>query len=230
LLVDYFLKEQSREAKGALSGRARAAEKVAELLKLVANPFEFDLLARKAADLLGVGEDTLRKAVRAGSRPMRGERRIEVVKDAPRLDATLEAELGLVAIVLLHPSLRAEISEMCSPELFSDAALATIFMEACALGELATGFDEFIGERLSKEQQGRIAELAVGPLVDDPASARKLAEDYVSALSRRQTRREVDELKRAAVSASDQTSSGGEAVASVQALIELKKRGQRNAS
>ena len=58
LLVDYFLKEQAREAKGSLAGRARGAEKVADLLKLVANPFEFDLLARKAAELLGVGEDT----------------------------------------------------------------------------------------------------------------------------------------------------------------------------
>src|SRR3984957_1064744 len=85
LLVDYFLKEQAREAKGSLSGRARAAEKVAELLKLVGNPFEFDLLARKAAEMLGVGEDTLRKAVRAGgSRAMRGERRIEIVKVPPR--------------------------------------------------------------------------------------------------------------------------------------------------
>src|SRR5271166_3167478 len=106
LLVDYFLKEQSREAKGSLEGRARAAEKVTELLKLVGNPFEFDLLARKAADLLGVGEDTLRKAARGGSRTMRGERRIEMVQQPPRLDATAEAELGLVAIALLHPAIR----------------------------------------------------------------------------------------------------------------------------
>jgi DNA primase len=231
LLVDYFLKEQSREAKGSLSGRARAAEQVAELLKLVGNPFEFDLLARKAAEMLGVGEDTLRKAVRSGgSRSMRGERRIEIVKVPPRLDATTEAELGLVAIVLLHPALRAEIGELCSPDLFSDAALATIFAEACALGEAETGFDEFIGERLSEEQQARIAALAVGALVDDPVSARKLAEDYSFALSRRQTRREVDELKRAANSPSDPGSTDGDAVASVQALIELKKRKRSNAS
>ncbi len=232
LLVDYFLKEQSREAKDSLAGRARAAEKVADLLKLVANPFEFDLLARKASDLLGVGEDTLRKAARGSSRTMRGERRIEVVKQPPRLDATAEAELGLLAIALLHPAMRKDVHEFCSSELFSDAALATIFEEVCALGEAEAGFEEFIGERLSEEQQGRIAELAVGALVDDPASARKLAGDYVAALGHRQMRREVDQLKRATSSSGD-GGSDGEAVANVQAVIELRKRderGRRNAS
>jgi hypothetical protein len=57
-----------------------------------------------------------------------------------------------------------------------------------------------------------------------------LAEDYSFALSRRQTRREVDELKRAANSPSDPGSTDGDAVASVQALIELKKRKRSNAS
>ncbi len=227
LLVDYFLKEQAREAKGSLAGRARAAEKVAELLKLVANPFEFDLLARKAAEMLGVGEDTLRKAARGNSRPARGERRIEMVQQPARLDATAEAELGLVAIALLHPALRMEIRDLCSPELFSDAALATIFAEVCALGEAEASFEEFIGERLPEEQQGRIAELAVGALVDDPVSARKLAGDYAAALGRRQMRREVDQLKRATTASVGPGQSDDDAVANVQAVIELKKRDER---
>jgi DNA primase len=227
LLVDYFLKEQAREAKGSVAGRARAAEKVADLLKLVANPFEFDLLARKAAEMLGVGEDTLRKAARGISRTMRGERRIEMVKAPARLDAAVECELGLVAIALLHPTLRKEIHELCSSELFADAALATVFEEACAFGEATAGFDGFTGERLSEEQQSRIAELAVGPLVDDPASARKLAEDYILALNRRQTRREVDQLKRATAASPGPGGNNDDAVANVQAVIDLKRRDER---
>jgi hypothetical protein len=116
---------------------------------------------------------------------------------------------------------------LSAPEQFSDAALGAIFAEVCALGETEAGFEEFIGERLSEQQQGRIAELAVGPLVDDPASARKLADDYILALSRRQTRREVDQLKRAATSASGPGSTDENAVANVQAVIELKKRDER---
>ncbi len=158
---------------------------------------------------------------------MRGERRIEMVKAPPKLDATSEAELGLLAIALLHPPLRAEVGELGVSELFSDAALGTIFAEACQLGEVAASFDEFIGERLSEEQQARIAEMAVGALVDDPVSARKLAEDYASALGRRQTRREVDQHKRAAAVSPTAGSSDDDAVANVQAVIELKKRNER---
>jgi DNA primase len=226
LLVDYFLKERALEAKESPEGRARAVEKVTELLKQVASPSELDQLARKAAHFLGYGirEDTLRVAARGGARR---ERRVEMVKVPPRLDATAEAELGLVAIALLHPSMRGDICELCPTDLFSDAALATILSEVCALGEAEAGFEEFIGERLSEEQQGRIAALAVGALVDDPASARKLADDYILALSRRQTRREVDQLKRAATSASGPGSTDDDAVASVQAVIELKKRDER---
>jgi len=221
LLVDYFLKEQAREAKGSLNGRARSAEKVAELLKLVGNAFEFDLLARKAAEMLGVGEETLRKAASRGGPARRGERRVQMVPDQPRRDATAQAELGLLAIALLHSTLRAELQALCPPDLFPDSELAVMFAEACALGESAGGFDEFIGERLSEEQQGRIAAMAVGPLVDSPESARKLAADYVLTLSRRQKRREVDQLKQAATS-----ENADDAKAAAQAVIDriLRKK------
>ena len=138
LLVDYFLKEQAREAKGSLEGRARGAEKVADLLKLVANPFEFDLLARKAAELLGVGEDTLRKAARGISRTMRGERRIEMVK-APRAPrcSRRSASSAWSRSRCCIPRCAREIRELLPSELFSDVALGPIFQEACALGEVA---------------------------------------------------------------------------------------------
>src|SRR5208337_4788500 len=70
LLVDYFLSEQAGEARGSIAERARAATRVAEMLKLVDDPFQFDLLARKAADLLSIGEEVLRKEARGPqSRP-----------------------------------------------------------------------------------------------------------------------------------------------------------------
>ncbi len=231
LLVDYFLKEQSREAKGSLPGRARAAEKVAELLKLVGNPFEFDLLARKAAEMLGVGEDTLRKAVRArrfAREARRASHRNRQRTAAPRCDHGGGTRLGRNRSVA---SLTARgNSRICSPDLFSDAALRRFSPRHARWARSKPVSTSSSASDLSEEQQARIAAIAVGALVDDPASARKLAEDYSFALSRRQTRREVDELKRAANSPSDPGSSEGDAVASVQALIELKKRKRSNAS
>src|SRR5260370_13681204 len=61
LLVDYFLSEQKSEARGSIAERARAAARGAAMLKLVGGPFQFDLLARKGADLLRIGEPVLRE-------------------------------------------------------------------------------------------------------------------------------------------------------------------------
>ena len=69
LLVDYFFERAGR--RGARldrqSGRGwRSGWR--EVLKLVGDPFQFDLLARKAADLLSIGEEVLRKEARGAGR------------------------------------------------------------------------------------------------------------------------------------------------------------------
>ena len=229
LLVDYFLREQARAGKGSLAARAQAAERVAEMLRLVSNPFEFDLLARKAADVLGVGEDTLRKAAR-GQR--RGTRAVQIIPDAApaRLDAAAAAALGLIAIALLHPELRAEVRGLCALEHFPDPALAALFEEVCALGDAPASFEEFIAERLTSAQQGRIAEIAVGPLVDDLKGARKLAEDYALALSLRRNRLELEQFKQAAVAGSGAASTQDQAAAAAQTVIALKRRRERSSA
>src|SRR5216683_3308773 len=105
LLVDYFLREQGVAARESISARARAAERVAEILRMVANPFEFDLLARKAAGMLGVGEELLRNYARRGGRPATAQTAAsprEVARPA-RPDAATQAELGLVAIAIRYP-------------------------------------------------------------------------------------------------------------------------------
>ena len=122
LLVDYFLSEQAGAARGSIAERARAAERVAEMLKLVDDPFQFDLLARKAADLLCDRRGS--PAQRSARAAMRREtsaidivtvsraiaRRPRVRRCVERRRAGSKAEIGLVAMALLHPELRAEIA------------------------------------------------------------------------------------------------------------------------
>jgi DNA primase len=128
LLVDYFLREQAAAAGASLSGRARAAERVAEILRMVANPFEFDLLARKAADFLGVSEALLRKEARKGGVGNQSMRRAgapapsRTALSATSGDAVAQAEIGLIAIVLNYPELRAEIAAQVTPELRAETA------------------------------------------------------------------------------------------------------------
>ena len=136
LLVDYFLSEQAVEARGSIAERARAAQRVAEVLKLVGDPFQFDLLARKAADLLSIGEEVLRKEARGAGRaapPSRFARDTRANASAPPAasaagagDAGDKAELGLVALALLHPELRDEIAQSGAAANFEEIRLGGV--------------------------------------------------------------------------------------------------------
>ncbi len=217
LLVDYFLSEQAGEARGSIAERARAAARVAAMLKLVDDPFQFDLLARKAADLLGIGEEVLRKEARGtesrstSARTARGPRAPENRPVTAGGDAGSKAEIGLVALALLRPELRAEIASYGANADFEDLRLGGVLADLCRTDEEYTALEEWISERLSAEEQSRISEIAVGPLIDslekdtqkDPQSdpndlekARKLAKDYAAALERRRHARELDVSKK----------------------------------
>ena len=227
LLVDYFLAEQAAAARGSLEARARAAAAVAEVLKVVHNAFEFDLLARKAADALGVGEEVLRAEAR---RPARGGacgagRRAATAIGAAALraagagDGATAAEVGLLAVALLHPELRGEIAAHAA--MLEDAGVAAALGEVCASEEPAAVLEMRVAERLGDAQRSRLSALAVGPLIETAAQARALARDFADALARRRQQRAMETTRRAAASAG----SDDEAMAAAQEMIALRRRG-----
>jgi DNA primase len=226
LLVDYFLEEQARAARGSLQARARAAAAVAEVLKAVSNPFEFDLLARKAADALGVGEEVLRAEAR---RPTRGGAAGAATRGsasasrptsaAGARDGATAAEVGLLAVALLHPELRGEIAAHAA--MIEDAAVAAVLGEVCASEEPAAALEVRVAERLDEAQRSRLSALAVGPLVETAAQARALEHDFAEALARRRQQRAMETTRRAAASAG----SDDEAMGHAQEMIALRRRG-----
>ena len=122
--------------------RGRAAHEVAQVLRLVQDPFEFDLLARKAADALGVGEELLRAEARRPARgggasgtAARGTAATRAPSAAGAGDGATAAEVGLLAIALLHPELRGEIAAHAA--MLEDAAVAAALAEVCASQEPA---------------------------------------------------------------------------------------------
>ena len=229
LLADYFLAEQAAAARGSLEGRARAASAVAEVLKAVSNAFEFDLLARKAADALGVGEEVLRAEAR---RPARGgaiggatrgtgaAARPPSAAAAGAGDGATAAEVGLLAVALLHPELRGEIAAHVA--MLEDAAVAAALGEVCASDEPATVLEVRVAERLDDPQRSRLSAFAVGPLMETAAQALALAHDFADALARRRQQRAMDATRRAAASAS----SDDEAMGHAQEMIALRRRGR----
>ncbi len=246
LLIDYFLSEQAGEARGSIAERARAAQRVAEMLKLVDDPFQFDLLARKAADLLSIGEEVLRKEARGRqSRPTPS--RFSRAGDAAGAenrpatpgggDAGSKAEIGLVAIALLHPELRAEIAQSGAAVNFEEIRLGGVLADLCRTEEAYTALEQWTAERLSAEEQSRISEFAVGPLSDDIGDdtkknpnelekCRALVNDYVVALDRRRRAHELGRLRRSAAEVSARESEPGEAAAAAQAVIAHRREGR----
>jgi DNA primase len=222
LLVDYFVREQAASAGNSVGGRARAAERVAETLRHVANPFEFDLLARKAAGLLGVGEELLRGQAMGKKTARRTPRRVET---APQSDAAAEAEAGLLAVALAFPELRPEVLKQVAQEGFENQELAALLDEVCRSGASQGALEAAIPERVPDEFRGMLSLLMVGPLTEHPEKAPELLGDYAAALRRRARLREVETLRRAAAAGAD----AGEAVAAAQALIALRRgaRGER---
>jgi DNA primase len=173
LLVDYFLSEQAEAARGSVDARARVAERVAQILRLLANPYEFDLLARKAAAMIGVSEALLRVEARKGATAQRA-----ALPPPPRaiavepLGAPASAELGLLGIAYSYPELRAEIFSAQPLQHYSDKVLADllgfILESTSEPGEL-TGV---ITEQLSTRQKEWIAK-QLKDLEDIEASAKK---------------------------------------------------------
>jgi DNA primase len=244
LLVDYFLSEQAGEARGSIAERARAANRVAEMLKLVDDPFQFDLLARKAADLLSIGEEVLRKEARgpqSGSTRNQSSRfardRAATAKPpaASSGDAGSKAEIGLVAIALLHPELRAEIASSGASANFEEIRLGGVLADLCRTDEAYTALEQWTAQQLSPEEQSRISEFAVGPLTDDIGDdteknpnelgkCRALVVDYVGALERRRHAHELGRLRQSAAEVSARESEPGEAAAAAQAVIAHRRQ------
>jgi DNA primase len=226
LLVDYFLREQAAAAGATLGGRARAAERVAEILRMVVNPFEFDLLARKAADSLGVDEALLRKEARKGGATNQSTRRVgggaapsQPARTAARGDAVAQAEIGLVAIALNYKELRADIGAQIASVEFHDPMLAAMLEDICLSEDAQAMLEVRIIAGLSADQRERLSALMVGPLMVDAESARKMAADFISALARSRRRREVESLRRVAAD-----TSGDDAAAAAQAVIALRRQ------
>lgn len=219
-LVDLFLREERRQAGASLSGRARAAERVAELLRLVGNPFEFDLMARKAAEALGVREEVLRKEARSHA-PARPGRPQPVARPLGALagpSALQEAELGLLALALLHGALRSRIGGSACLAEFDDPGLAALVAQLCQSDRERVGLEFIVAERLSEQNQSRLSAILVGPLMNDLKSAARLCEDYCAELKRAGRERRARMMARAAGSADSR-----QAVESAQAAIELRR-------
>jgi DNA primase len=229
LLVDLFFRELSKDTPGPgapLEGRIGAARRVIELLRLIPDQLQASALMSKASGFFGVPEDIIRDLAR---RPARGGGYGAAARGSAAArpsaaaagagDGATAAEVGLLAVALLHPELRGEIA--AHGAMLEDAGVAAALGEVCASEEPAAVLEVRIAERLGDAQRSRLSALAVGPLIETAAQARALARDFADALARRLQQRAMETTRRAAASAT----SDDEAMAAAQEMIALRRRG-----
>jgi DNA primase len=214
LLIDYFFRRQLEESDNSAAGRVEVARRVAELLRKVRDRFQFDQLARRAADF-GIDEHLLREFARSGASPPPRGRAGPVLRYI-ETDAGAKAEIGLVALAMLHPELRAQAKSAVRLGDIEPGEPARIVLDMPEGGSAGAELVAEISQRLSPEQQGALSALMVDPTLDNLEAARALVEDYLATLQRRRVQREVEALRRSAATSDDP-------LAAAQALIELRR-------
>jgi DNA primase len=222
LLVDLFFREVSKDAPGPgapLEARIGAARRVIDLLRLIPDQLQASALMTKASGFFGVPEEVIRNLARRSARGAEAAPRPSSASAAGAGDGATAAEVGLLAVALLHPQLRGEIAAHAA--MLEDAAVAAALGEVCASEEAAGVLEVGVAERLGETQRSRLSALAVGPLMETAEQARALAHDYVEALMRRRQQRAMETTRRAAASAG----SDDEAMAAAQEMIALRRRG-----
>ena len=212
-----------------MDARARVLATISDKLRLINDEFQFNLLVRKAVELVEFTEReeaVLRRAARrstsggvARSNPAPSVNEVAAASRAAALNAVVQAELGLIALALRHPELRSELKVHLHAHSFPDAEIGLLLEEICVVAESSTSLEATVSSRLDEQRRGWLSGMMVDSLIDDAGKARALMADFLAALNESQRRRHVAELRRAAT-----TAHGEEAVAAAQAIIVARRR------
>jgi DNA primase len=102
-LADFYFSWLEQRHGATLEGKSRTASEISRVLAKVANPFEADLLVRRAVDTLGIREELLRRTGKSGpARPAPAARAPVAATPQPQSD---RAERLLVSLMLRYPSI-----------------------------------------------------------------------------------------------------------------------------
>jgi DNA primase len=174
-LVEAFLDDVGGPDREAVGRRAEAAREVARILKRVSNPYEYDVLARLAAERLGVREEVLRAdgapapaplvAVPAGGDRARDaeEQLVELMAVDPAVASRVRAE-NIIG-EFQHPGWRRTAEHLADSEGDRDAIVQALPRE----------LRDRIARRLLGEIEGEDRERAVADCITSIRRARQLA-------------------------------------------------------
>jgi DNA primase len=191
-LFDFYLQRVARPG-ASLPEQARAAQEVSRVLARASDPFERDLLVRRAAAYLGVSEEVLRGGARIAPAP-KPPRASEGDRAWPR------AELMLLQAMALEPRVSSLVKERGTLALFTNGELAGAgqrLVDATQEGRSAAQVMDSVPEPVASHLTQALLES--GPFAG--ADPMQIAQDCVAHLERQAERRVrgsvTEELRRA---------------------------------
>lgn len=203
-LADYYFSWLEERFGRSLAGKSQTAGEISRLLLKIHNPFEVDLLVRRAADVLGIREDLLRRPARlSGSRPTPQAARIPAPPEPTSREDV--AERSLISLMLRFPSIvQAVVQEQEFPQWIGSKwreLVDVILTEWQQRGEV----DVFrVTQKLSSDKASEISALALEGENLAPAECDKIAADCIFHLRRRHLRTLERNLRMAIRAAEEQ--------------------------
>jgi DNA primase len=184
-LADYYFSWLEDRHGKTLEGKSQIASEVGRLLAKLNNPFEFDLLVRRAVDALGIREDLLRVPVNR-----QPASRAAVVSPASvSLNRDDVAERSLIGLMLRFPSVIREVEKDNEMRHWIRPLWQEVVDLILAEWEKQGKLDLFrVTQKLSPELAAQVTGLALEAESIPVADGEKIAADCLSHLRRKYLR------------------------------------------
>jgi DNA primase len=186
-LADYFFSWQEECYGRSLEGKSQIASEVSRLLAKVQNPFEVDLLVRRAVDMLGVREELLRRPAPARNAPVKMN---AAAPAAPGLQSREDvAERSLISLMLRFPSVVEHVAKESEARQWLGAGWQEVVDLMVAEWQERGKVDAFwLTEKLPADQAPQIAALALEGEKIPETECERMAADCLAHLRRRHFR------------------------------------------
>jgi len=201
-LADYYITWLEQRYGKSLEGKSQAAHDLGRLLSKIKNPFEVDLLVRRAVDCFGVREESLRRLA-AAPVPHSHQSVRDKIGPSPSERADVAVH-SLISLMLRFPSVLREtakerdVRSWVGPE-WSEV-IDLIFAEWQEQKDVDVSR---LTQRLSPETAARLTQLALEADILPETDCVKMAADCMAHL-RRQHLREVERSLRIAIRAAEE--------------------------
>lgn len=182
-LADFFVRRLDPGPQASLPAKARAAERIGEVICRIQDAFQFNLLAKQTAERLGVDESLFRD-MRSARQPGAAGR---TPAEAPRTDSFRPEELTLLEALALDQKVAALMKDHDILRIFSSGELAEAgraLMTAWEHGHSSRGAVDQLPEPLAERVTAAL--LGHGPLAS--ADRLQVARDCIARIERRSER------------------------------------------